>query len=480
MNRLLEQIRVRELRGDPTQLDITGIEHDSRRVRRGQLFCCLPGHVVDGHRFAADAVSRGAAALLCEHLVDPATLPPGRPVVQAAVGEGEARPAMAALAAAFFDHPARALRTVGVTGTNGKTTVTHLVAACLEAAGRPTTVVGTLTGARTTPESTELQAILAEVRDRQAADGTPRAVSMEVSSHALAQSRVDAITFDVAVFTNLSRDHLDYHATMADYGAAKARLFEPARAATGVVWAEDQFGRTLLHSARIPMVAVTRDMATAVTVGVGGSTFTWRGRPVATGLTGAYNVDNALLAAEAALAAGVPADAVVTGLGRAPAVPGRMEVVATPSRGDRCTVLVDYAHTPAALATVLAEARSLAGPDGRVLVVFGCGGDRDAGKRPEMGAVAGTLADLVWVTSDNPRHEDPSAIIGQVVAGVPAGTALAVEPDRAAAITDAVTAARPADVVVVAGKGHETYQQIGDDRRPFDDRLVASAAARGD
>jgi UDP-N-acetylmuramoyl-L-alanyl-D-glutamate--2,6-diaminopimelate ligase len=391
------------------------------------------------------------------------------------------------------------LTTVGVTGTNGKTTVTALVAAAFEYAGTPTTVIGTLSGERTTPESTELQALLAEVRDRSRADGVPRAVSMEVSSHALVQARVDAIRFDVAVFTNLSRDHLDFHGSMAAYGAAKASLFTPERAACGVVNVDDEFGRRLVDGASIEMVPVTRAMATDVRVHPGATEFTWRGQRVHLALTGGFNVDNALVAAEAARARGLSAEQVAAGLSRAAPVPGRMQVVRSPespgvpSGAGGPVVLVDYAHTPAALATALAEARALvgAGPGGvparadrgatggadpRLIVVFGCGGDRDAGKRPEMGAVAGALADRVWLTDDNPRHEDPSAIVEQVRAGIPATARVVVERDRRAAITAAVTDARPGDVVLVAGKGHETYQQTGDERVPFDDRTVAAEA----
>ena len=255
MNLLLDEIEVVETAGDPGRADVRGIAHDSRLVQPGDLFCCLPGVLGDGHEFAAEAVSRGAVGLLCEHRI--AGLPDDR-AVQAVVAPGSARPAMARLAAAFWGHPSRQLAMVGVTGTNGKTSVTHLLGAVLAGTGRATRVIGTLSGARTTPESTELQRQLAELRDAHRGEPLAPAVAMEVSSHALVQARVDAIHFDVAVFTNLSHDHLDFHGDMEAYFAAKASLFTPERAVRGVVNAEDRWGRRLLADARIPLVAVRR------------------------------------------------------------------------------------------------------------------------------------------------------------------------------------------------------------------------------
>jgi UDP-N-acetylmuramoyl-L-alanyl-D-glutamate--2,6-diaminopimelate ligase len=480
MTLLLDEIHLLETVGDPADVDVRGIEHDSRRVRPGDMFCCLPGHGTDGHRYAADAVGRGAVGLLCEHVVE------GLPVVQARVAPGQARPAMARLAAAFWGFPSRDLLMAGITGTNGKTSVAHLLGAALGASGRPATVLGTLSGARTTPEATELQRTLAAVRDG-AAPGEHAAVAMEVSSHALAQSRVDGIHFDVAVFTNLSHDHLDFHQTMGEYFAAKALLFTPERAVRGIVNAEDRWGRRLLAQARVPMVAVRADMATQVKLAIGRSSFTWRGQRVALAMTGAVNVQNAVIAAEAAVALGLDPVDVARGLADAGTVPGRLEVVVGPGRDGPGTarppfaVLVDYAHTPAGLEVVLAEARRLAA-GGRVLVVFGCGGDRDRAKRPLMGEVATRLADRAYLTSDNPRHEDPAAIIDEVRAGVVSPEAavaagrLVVDADRRAAIVAALADARPRDIVVVAGKGHEAVQEVGDERRPFDDRQVVADA----
>jgi len=481
MNLLLDEIDVLETAGDPSAADVRGIEHDSRRVRGGDLFFCLPGRGTDGHEHAAAAAARGAVGLVCERLV---TETLDRPLPQARVAEGTIRPAMAALSAAFFGHPSRRLVMAGVTGTNGKTTVTALLAAILAAAGHPSSTIGTLSGARTTPESPELQAELARIVDAAPPGGPEPAVALEVSSHALVQARVDGVHFDVVVFTNLSHDHLDFHGTMEAYFAAKASLFTPERAVRGVVNADDEWGRRLIDEARIPVVAVRREGASDVTVAPGRTSFTWRGQHVVMALTGAVNVDNALMAAEAAVALGIGPETVAAGLAAARPVPGRMEVVAAPGRtGPPFTVLVDFAHTPTGLEVALAESRRLAGPGGRVLVAFGCGGDRDRAKRPLMGAAATSLADVAYVTSDNPRREDPAAIIDEILAGaVPsrsdalAAGRLVVEPDRHRAIASIVAAARAGDVVLIAGKGHETHQEIAGRRVDFDDRTEATGA----
>jgi UDP-N-acetylmuramoyl-L-alanyl-D-glutamate--2,6-diaminopimelate ligase len=304
---------------------------------------------------------------------------------------------------------------------------------------------------------------------------------MEVSSHALVQSRVEGIHFDVAVFTNLSHDHLDYHGTMDDYFEAKARLFSANHALRAVINADDPWGRRLLERVRIPAVAVHRAAATDLVLSPGRTEFTWRRRRVRTALTGAVNVDNALLAAETALALEIQPDAIADALSSISPVPGRLEVIAMPGRPgeeDRppFTVLVDYAHTPAGLEVVLREARGLA--RGRVLCVFGCGGDRDRAKRPMMGEAAVRLSDLAVLTSDNPRYENPGAIIEDVLRGIPDGREnkdVVVEPDRHVAIRHALELAHPGDIVVIAGKGHETYQEIAGERLPFDDAAHARA-----
>jgi len=484
MNLLLDDIEVIEMAGNPAAVDIHGIAHDSRRVVPGDLFCCIPGQLSDGHAFAAEAVGRGAVGLLCEHLI-PELL--GQPVVQALVAPGTIRPVMARVAATVYGYPARDLLMVGVTGTNGKTTVTQLLGDILEATGRPAHVIGTLSGVRTTPEATEVQQVLAQVRDRQLSDGRHHVVAMEVSSHALVQSRVEGIHFDLAVFTNLSHDHLDYHGSMEEYFKAKSSLFTPDHALRAVVNADDASGQELLRKRRIPMVAVHHTDASDIVLRPGRTEFTWREQRVVTPLTGAINVDNALLAAEAALAIGLDPSEIAVAFSLVSPPPGRLEVISAPPalkgvgpESPPFTVIVDYAHTPAGLEVVLGEARGLTENNGRVLVVFGCGGNRDRAKRPKMGRVAALLSDMAVLTSDNPRDEDPLAIIEEVRAGVAAEPGpegiFVVEPDRHRAIRRVLDEARTGDVVVIAGKGHETYQEIGTERVPFDDGFEARRA----
>jgi UDP-N-acetylmuramoyl-L-alanyl-D-glutamate--2,6-diaminopimelate ligase len=443
-------------------VELRAITYDSRRVGPGTLFCCLPGAHVDGHDFAAAAVRDGAVALLVERPLD---LGLDHPVTQVVVTD--ARAAMGPLASSLFGRPSERLHVVGVTGTNGKTTTTHLLAAVLEEHGWRTGVLGTLTGVHTTPEAPELQARLAAFADEGVA-----AVAMEVSSHALALHRVDGTRFAVGVFTNLGRDHLDLHGTMERYFAAKARLFAAGRCTAGVVNVDDVHGRLLLDAAEIPMSTFSLSDVSDVEIGPTHHAYTWRGRRVRVGIGGRFNVRNSLAAASAAEVLDVPLDAIVDGLAAAGPVPGRFEPV---DAGQGFTVVVDYAHTPDGLVEVLTTAREVAA-GGRVIVVFGCGGDRDREKRSEMGEAASRLADVVVVTSDNPRSEDPDSIIAEVVAGVPAERAarlVPVEPDRRTAIGVALRAARSGDVVLIAGKGHETTQTIGDSVIAFDDRQVA-------
>ncbi|MDP9020547.1 MAG: UDP-N-acetylmuramoyl-L-alanyl-D-glutamate--2,6-diaminopimelate ligase [Actinomycetota bacterium] len=449
---LAAELEVVGLEGD-VDVDVTSIIHDSRRAVPGSLFCCVPGRRTDGHRHAAEAVARGAVAVLAERHVD---------VDVAQVLVGDARVQMGRAASAFWGHPSRRLRVVGVTGTNGKTTTTWLLRAVLEAARLPTGVIGTLGGARTTPEATDLQAELSRMVD----DGAG-AVAMEVSSHALALSRVEGTRFEVAVFTNLGHDHLDFHHSMEEYFAVKARLFEPELTSAAVVNLDDPHGRLLLEACRVPTRGYSLSDVRDVEVGLVASACTWRGRRMRVPFGGAANLSNALAAAAAALELGVGEDAVIEGLATAPPVPGRYEAV---DAGQPFTVVVDYAHTPDALRELLTAAR--AGTDRRLAVVFGCGGDRDVEKRPLMGRVAATLADAVVVTSDNPRHEDPSAIAAQVVAGAAGPATVEVELDRRAAIRCALASARPGDAVLVAGKGHETTQTFDGRTYPFDDRDV--------
>jgi UDP-N-acetylmuramoyl-L-alanyl-D-glutamate--2,6-diaminopimelate ligase len=451
---LLDEIVVRELRGDAS-VDVTAVTHDSRQVHPGSLFCCVPGRVTDGHDFAPAAVRAGAVALLCERPLD---------IGGAEVVVDDARAAMGPVAAAFHGHPSRALHVVGVTGTNGKTTTTLLLQHVLSTTGRPTGAIGTLAGTRTTPEATELQALLARFRD----DGKI-VVAMEVSSHALALDRVRGTHFRVAVFTNLTQDHLDFHGTIEQYFAAKARLFEPEYAERAVVNADDPHGALLADAARVPTTMYSMREVDDLDVGALASTGRWRGHALRVPLGGAFNVSNALAALTVAVELGVDAADAVDAIASAPPVPGRFEVI---DEGQPFRVVVDFAHTPDGVDQVLRAARTVT-PKGRVVVVFGAGGDKDRDKRPLMGAAAARWADVVIVTSDNPRHEDPQAIADAIVEGTRGTNAdVRVELDRRAAIALAFAEARPGDMVVVAGKGHEIEQIVGDRVVPFDDRLV--------
>ena len=455
LRELLDRVEVTAIHGDPS-VEIADVTHDSRAVRTGTLFCCVAGSSADGHDFAPAAAADGAAALLVERRVD-VDLPQ--------VEVPDVRAAMGRVAATFQHDPSSAMTVVGVTGTNGKTTVTWLLRSIFEAAGHTAAMIGTLTsapgGPPTTPDSITLQRHLAELRDA----GTT-AVAMEVSSHALAQSRVDGTRFAAAVFTNLSRDHLDFHDSMEDYFAAKARLFEPERSERAVVNVDDPRGRLLLDAARIPTVGFSLDDVRDLRILPSGSEGTWRGRTMRVPLVGTFNVANALAAATVAVELGIDIDVALAGLEAAPQVPGRFELV---DAGQPFTVVVDYAHTPDGLEQVLRSARAVT--SGRVHVVFGAGGDKDRPKRPMMGEVAARLADVVVVTSDNPRSEDPEAIIDEIVAGMPVPPEVR-EADRRTAIERALAGASAGDIVVVAGKGHETTQTIADQVVPFDDREV--------
>ena len=459
-------------------IPVSGLSYDSRRVEPGDLFFCIPGSKTDGHAFAQAAIARGAAGLCVEHEVDVAV--PQIVVV-------EARRTMARIAAAYYGHPADRLAMIGVTGTNGKTTTTWLLESILAAAGRSPGLIGTIAtrfnratqaGVRTTPESLDLQRLLAQMVDA----GTD-SVAMEVTSHALALKRVEAVRFQSAAFTNLSQDHLDFHGGMDDYFAAKRSLFTPARLERGAINVDDPYGSKLMALVDVPCigfgVSEAADVrATNVDLGPRGSRFTVAfpgGRvELSTALVGAFNVSNCLAASAAASQANIDSEHIAEGIINLRAVPGRFESI---DCGQPFSVIVDYAHTPDSLANVLTAARELARTrGGRVLCVFGCGGDRDRTKRPQMGAVARSRSDYVVVTSDNPRTEDPSSIIEEIVTGLTERPADAVIVDRRAAVEHAVVTARDDDVVVIAGKGHETGQEFADRTIPFDDRLVARAA----
>lgn len=434
--------------------------HDSSRVESGDLFCCVTGRTHDGHDHAEGAVRAGAAALLVER-----PLELGVPELLVA----DVRAAMGPVAAVLAGDPSSQLDVVGVTGTNGKTTATHLLASILDAAGRNCGVIGTLSGVRTTPEAPELQQLLGAFL----AEGR-RTVAMEVSSHALEMHRVDGTRFRVGVFTNLSRDHLDFHGDMASYFQAKARLFEPGRCDLAVLNRDDPYGRLLLDAAQVPSIGYQLDDATDLVVTAEGSRFTWSGVSIEIALPGRFNVSNALAAATCARELGVSLDHIAAGLASVGSVPGRFERV---DEGQPFLAAVDFAHTPDGLENLLRAAREIA-PTGRVVLVFGAGGGRDQTKRPEMGAVAAQLADVVVLTTDNPRDEDPAAIMAEVERGMEQPGDLVIEPDRRDAIARGVAAAGPGDVLLVAGKGHERTQTIGSSVLPFDDREVLAEVLR--
>jgi UDP-N-acetylmuramoyl-L-alanyl-D-glutamate--2,6-diaminopimelate ligase len=456
----------------PGEAEIASVTYRAADARPGALHVCVPGFTADGHEFAGAAVANGAAALVVERLVD---------VDVPQIVVGSARRAMAVAAATLHGNPSHELEVVGVTGTNGKTTTVFLMHAVLEAAGRSTGLLGTVesrVGGRvepvthTTPESVDLQATL-----RRMVDAGDRACAMEVSSHALELDRVTGVRFAAAGFTNLSQDHLDFHPDMEAYFAAKSRLFVEAPGAINV---GDAYGRRLAAAAGGPVLTYARGgdadvRPHAVEIGPGGAigliVSTPRGPlPLDVRLRGGFNVENVLCAVALAELLELPHPAVRAGIAAVPGVPGRFEPV---DAGQPFTVLVDYAHTPDGLENVLRSAREITA--GRLVCVFGCGGDRDRGKRPQMGRVVRRLADLAIVTSDNPRSEDPEAIIAEIMDG----GAMDAEPDRRAAIERALALARAGDVVVIAGKGHEQGQQFADRTLPFDDRTVAREALAG-
>jgi UDP-N-acetylmuramoyl-L-alanyl-D-glutamate--2,6-diaminopimelate ligase len=475
LDRLTEGVAGARIVGDGS-VEVEELVYDNRRVEPGALFFCVRGSRADGHEFAGAAVEAGAAGLVVERELDL-----GVPQVVVA----DARAAMAPLAARFWGDPTAELKVVGVTGTNGKTTTAFLVREILEAAGVRCGLLGTVkqviggveaAAERTTPEAIDLQAGF-----RRMLDGGDRVCAMEVSSHALALHRADAVHFEVAVFTNLSQDHLDFHADMGDYFQAKRRLFE-AGPRTAIVNVDDEYGVRLadeFECLRVSTQGWKADFgAEDVSFDAHGSHLTIRhpGGTVAvrTRLPGHFNVANALAAFAAARALGVEADAAAAGLAQASPPPGRFEPV---DEHQPFAVLVDYAHTPDSLENVLRAARRLT--EGRVISVFGAGGDRDRAKRPLMGRAAAELSDLAVVTSDNPRSEQPRAIVEEILAGIGKGEEVEVELDRRAAIELALSQAREGDTVVIAGKGHEQGQEFEDGRRvPFDDREVAREELR--
>jgi UDP-N-acetylmuramoyl-L-alanyl-D-glutamate--2,6-diaminopimelate ligase len=449
-------------------VEVRDLAYDSRKVEPGTLFFCVVGERADGHEFGARAVEEGAAALVVERELTELAVP--QVVVE------DSRAAMAPLAARFWGDPTAELRMVGVTGTNGKTTTAFLVQEILKAANFPCGLLGTVKQVvggvekevvRTTPEAIELQATF-----RAMLEGGDEACVMEVSSHAMTLHRADAIHFEVAIFTNLTQDHLDFHADMEDYFLAKRKLFEMGPK-TAIVNVDDPYGRRLADE--FECVTFSAEGAEAdysardVSFDAGGASFGVGEMDLRTALPGHFNVANALGAFAAAEAMGVGSEIAAAGLARAGRVPGRFEPI---DEGQGFTVLVDYAHTPDSLENVLRAARRLT--EGRVISVFGAGGDRDRDKRPKMGRAGAELSDLTVITSDNPRSEDPEAIVAEVASGAERAAELEVVVDRRAAISLALSRAEPGDTVVIAGKGHEQGQEFENGRKiPFDDREVA-------
>jgi UDP-N-acetylmuramoyl-L-alanyl-D-glutamate--2,6-diaminopimelate ligase len=451
-----------------SSVEIRELAYDSRKVEPGTLFFCVVGEKVDGHEFGPRAVEEGAAGLVVERELTELEVPQ--------VVVPDSRAAMAPLAARFWGDPTSELRMVGVTGTNGKTTTAFLVREILRGANYSCGLLGTVKQivggvekevVRTTPEAIELQKTF-----RQMLEGGDEACAMEVSSHAMALHRADAIHFEVAIFTNLTQDHLDFHADMEDYFLAKRKLFE-AGPKTAIVNVDDPYGRRLAEE--FECVTFSAEGAEAdysargVSFDASGASFGVGEMQLRTGLPGHFNVANALGAFAAAEAMGVGSEIAAAGLARAARVPGRFEPI---DEGQGFSVLVDYAHTPDSLENVLRAARRLTA--GKLISVFGAGGDRDRDKRPKMGRAGAELSDLTVVTSDNPRSEDPEAIVAEVASGAKGATELEIVVDRREAIALALGRAEPGDTVVIAGKGHEQGQEFEEGRKiPFDDREVA-------
>jgi UDP-N-acetylmuramoyl-L-alanyl-D-glutamate--2,6-diaminopimelate ligase len=466
---------------------VTGVTLDSRVVAPGDLYVALPGTKVHGAAFCADAVAAGAVAVLTDPDGRARAAQTGVPVFVLADPRGK----LGEVSCWVYGNPSSRLRLIGVTGTSGKTTSTYLLESGLRAAGHQTGLIGgvetrigrdRLPSSLTTPEAPDLQALFAVMAERGVT-----AAAMEVSSHSLALGRVGGTSFDVAVFTNLSQDHLDFHPDLEDYFRAKASLFIPP--VLGVVNVDDKYGRRLASAAPVPITtfsATGRDeadwRAVDVRSGADGSTFRVIGpggveADVSVGLAGVFNVANALGAVVALVESGVGLEDAVAGIAACPGVPGRLERV--PAPGLDITAFVDYSHKPGAVEAVLRSLRPVT--RGNLIIVLGCGGDRDRAKRPMMGAAAASLADVAILTSDNPRSEDPLAILAAMLDGVLSvpqddRARVTVEPDRAAAIAQAVTLAAPGDVIVVAGKGHETGQYVAGAVLPFDDRAVTASA----
>lgn len=478
LNELLIGLEYRLTSGS-LDIEITGLTNDSREVRPGSLFFCVPGTKLDGHDFAQEAIINGAAALVIEN---EAVTIAGVAVIVVA----DARTAQGKMAEMFYGTGHKKIKIVGVTGTNGKTTTTYIIESILKAWGKKTGVIGTVEyrvgdesrpASRTTPDSLDLHKMIDEM-DKASVE----VIVMEVSSHALDLARVDEIRFDAVVFTNLSQDHLDYHEDLEDYFQAKAKLFtmhkgKPSKPVF-CINIDDKFGQRLIQMLggaeyKFGFTENANVIASDIKISHKGTEFTLRTEAgsgiIETNLCGSFNVSNNLAAASAALALGCPIHSVIDGASQRIEVPGRFEDI---DCGQDFSVIVDYAHTPDGLQNLLTLAREIAG-DNRIITVFGCGGDRDHGKRPKMGEVAARLSDYVIVTSDNPRSEDPIAIIEEIKKGLlPSNAEHEVEVDRKNAIKQALISAKARDLIIIAGKGHEAIQEFKGFSVPFDDRII--------
>ena len=466
LNEILKNVRNSDFErvGEINDVEVHGLSYDSRLINSGDLFFCFKGEKKDSHDFVYDAIKGGASALVVERKID---------IDFPQVISSSSRKMMSEIAEIFYEFPSREITTVGVTGTNGKTTTVNILSAIAKAAGEKTETIGTLTGQLTTPEAPDLQ--------RQIRDSIGNGVSflaMEVSSHALLQNRISRMTYDAAIFTNLSLDHLDYHGDMESYYKAKSSLFSPTHSKLAVINADNQFGKRLMNEVEIPQVSFSLNDVDIVERTLIKTTFRWKGKIIELKLPGVFNLENALAAAVTAEALGFNREVIAKGLESAKGTPGRFELLT--HSDEEPYIIVDYCHTPDGLEKILLSINELL-PGARTHIVFGCGGDRDTSKRAQMGMISETHATNVYLTSDNPRSENQMAIINDILAGIHDTELVYVNPDRREAIFHAVTTANQDDVVLIAGKGCEPYQEISGTLHPFLDSDVGREAleARG-
>ena len=461
LNEILKNVRNSDFErlGEINDVEVHGLSYDSRLINSGDLFFCFKGEKKDSHDFVYDAIKGGASALVVERKID---------IDFPQVISSSSRKMMSEIAEIFYEFPSREITTVGVTGTNGKTTTVNILSAIAKAAGEKTETIGTLTGQLTTPEAPDLQ--------RQIRDSIGNGVSflaMEVSSHALLQNRISRMSYDAAIFTNLSLDHLDYHGDMESYYKAKSSLFSPTHSKLAVINADNQFGKRLMNEVEIPQVSFSLNDVDIVERTLIKTTFRWKGKIIELKLPGVFNLENALAAAVTAEALGFNREVIAKGLESAKGTPGRFELLT--HSDEEPYIIVDYCHTPDGLEKILLSINELL-PGARTHIVFGCGGDRDTSKRAQMGMISETHATNVYLTSDNPRSENQMAIINDILAGIHDTEPVYVNPDRREAIFHAVTTANQDDVVLIAGKGCEPYQEISGTLHPFLDSDVGREA----